>query len=167
MLSCEVVCQGIEFEVLLGDAAIGVLLGIATAVLSGGTAVGGLYLWHVVRKHPRPTRNLVTGVSEASVAGNAIATPAAVAAIDPTFLEIADAAAAQIAAAVVTTSPFVVAWFAGLQRKRGITPENEDVLYQGEEESATGADYDGTGNSRTQPEENNGGTSQVMGAPSK
>ncbi|GAA4479612.1 2-keto-3-deoxygluconate permease [Enteractinococcus fodinae] len=161
---------GIDFEVLLGDAAIGVLLGIATAVLSGGAAVGALYLWHVARKHPRPTRNLVAGVSEASVAGNAIATPAAVAAIDPSFLEIADAAAAQIAAAVVTTSfvlPFVVAWFAGWQRKRGITPENEDALYHSDEESAVEADHDGTGSSSVQPEGNDDAAPSVAGSPSR
>lgn len=125
---------GISFDVLLGDAAIGILLGLATAVLSGGAAVGALYLWHRLRRHPRPARNLIAGVSEASVAGNAIATPAAVAAIDPSLLPIADAAAAQIAAAVVTTAfilPFVVAWLAGWQRKNGISPEYEDAFYDG------------------------------------
>lgn len=130
---------GISFDVLLGDAAIGVLLGVATAVLSGGAAIGGLYLWHVIRQHPKPARNLVAGVSEASVAGNAIATPAAVAAIDPAFMEVADAAAAQIAAAVVTTAfilPFLVAWLTGWQRKNGITPENEDAIHEGKEKSS-------------------------------
>jgi len=123
---------GIDFDVLLGDAAIGVLLGFATVLLSGGAAIGALYLWHVIRKHPKPTRNLIAGVSEASVAGNAIATPAAVAAIDPSFAAVADAASAQIAAAVVTTSfllPFLVAWVSRWQRRKGITPENEEVLY--------------------------------------
>lgn len=133
---------GISFDVLLGDAAIGILLGVATVVLSGGAAIGGLYLWHVVRKHPRPTRNLVAGVSEASVAGNAIATPAAVASIDPSFLAVADAASAQIAAAVVTTAfilPFLVAWITTWQRKKGITPENEEAMYDGEDVAGEGS----------------------------
>lgn len=132
---------GINFDVLLGDAAIGVLLGIATVILSGGAAIGALYLWHVVRKHPKPTRNLIAGVSEASVAGNAIATPAAVAAIDPSFAMVADAASAQIAAAVVTTSfilPFLVAWVSRWQRRKGISPENEEALYVEHEETSHG-----------------------------
>lgn len=124
---------GINLEVLLGQGAIGVLLGIATAVLSGGAAIAALYIWHVIRKHPKPTRNLVSAASEASVAGNAIATPAVVAALDPTYLAVQNAATAQIAAAVVTTAfilPFFVAWLANWQRRNGITPENEEALYE-------------------------------------
>jgi 2-keto-3-deoxygluconate permease len=124
---------GINLQVLLGQGAIGIVLGLATVVVSGGAAIGALYLWHVLRRHPRPTRNLVSAVSEASVAGNAIATPAIVAALDPTFLAVQEAATAQIAAAVVTTAfaiPFLVAWFSSWQRKRGITPEAEEAFYE-------------------------------------
>ncbi|MCU1546997.1 MAG: 2-keto-3-deoxygluconate permease [Homoserinimonas sp.] len=124
---------GINIQVLLGQGAIGIVLGLATVVISGGAAIGALYLWHVLRRHPKPTRNLVGAVSEASVAGNAIATPAVVAALDPSFLPIQEAATAQIAAAVVTTAfaiPFLVAWFTGWQRKRGITPEAEEIFYE-------------------------------------
>lgn len=124
---------GIDIQVLLGQGAIGIVLGLATVAISGGAAIGGLYLWHVLRRHPRPTRNLVGAVSEASVAGNAIATPAMVAALDPSFLAVQEAATAQIAAAVVTTAfaiPFVVAWFSTWQRKRGISPEAEDAFYE-------------------------------------
>jgi len=127
---------GINLEVLLGQGAIGVLLGIATAVISGGAAIISLYIWHVVRRHPKPTRNMVSAASEASVAGNAIATPAVVASLDPTYLAVQDAATAQIAAAVVTTAfvlPFFVAWFAGWQKRNGITPENEEALYEVEQ----------------------------------
>lgn len=109
------------------------LLGIATAVISGGAAIAALYGWHLLRRHPKPTRNLVAAASEASVAGNAIATPAVVAALDPSYLAVQSAATAQIAAAVVTTAfilPFFVAWLASWQRRRGITPENEQALYE-------------------------------------
>ena len=124
---------GIDFSVLATSGAIGVLLGLATVVLSGGAAVLALYGWHVVRRHPRPTRNLVAGVSEASTAGNAIATPVAVASVDPTFLAVQEVATAQVAAAVVTTAftaPFLVAYVASWQRRRGVTPENEEALYE-------------------------------------
>ncbi len=124
---------GIDFTVLATSGLVGVLLGLATVVLSGGAAVLALYAWHVVRRHPRPTRNLVAGVSEASTAGNAIATPVAVASIDPSLLAVQESATAQVAAAVVTTAftaPFLVAYVSAWQRRRGVTPEAEEDLYE-------------------------------------
>ena len=124
---------GIKFDVLLSSGAVGILLGLATVVLSGGAAMGGLWLWHVLRGHPRPTRNLVAGAAEASTAGNAIATPAALAMIDPSLLPIQEMATAQVATAVVCTAftmPFFVAWLAERQRRNGITPEAEEAFYE-------------------------------------
>lgn len=125
--------SGINLDVLLGQGAIGILLGLATAIISGGAAITALYFWHIIRRHPKPTRNLIAAASEASVAGNAIATPAVVAALDPSYIPIQEAATAQIAAAVVTTAfilPFFVAWLAAWQKQRGITPENEQNFYE-------------------------------------
>jgi len=124
--------SSINFGVLFTSGAVGILLGLATVLISGGAAMGLVYLWHVIRRHPRPTRNVMSGAAEASTAGNAIATPAAVASIDPAYLAIQDAATAQIAAAVVTTAfiaPFLTAWVSRKQRERGITAENEDALH--------------------------------------
>ncbi|SOC48394.1 2-keto-3-deoxygluconate permease [Rhizobium subbaraonis] len=124
---------GIKFDVLLTSGAIGILLGLMTVVLSGGAAVLCLWLWHVLRGHPRSTRNVIAGAAEASTAGNAIATPAALATIDPSILPFQEMATAQVATAVVCTAftmPFVVAWLAGWQRRNGITPEAEEALYQ-------------------------------------
>lgn len=129
----------INLQVLVGEGSVGILLGLATAVFSGGAAIASLYVWHIVRRHPAPTRNVVSAASEASVAGNAIATPAVVAALDPSYLAVKDAATAQIAAAVVVTAfvlPFFVAWLAGWQKRRGVTPENEEAMY---ESKSTGA----------------------------
>lgn len=131
---------GINLEVLLGQGAIGILLGIATAVISGGAAITALYFWHVIRRHPKPCRNLISAASEASVAGNAIATPAIVAALDPSYLAVQNAATAQIAAAVVTTAfvlPFFVGWLAAWQKRNGISPENEEALYEEKSTSRT------------------------------
>lgn len=125
---------GIDFRVLVSSGAIGIVLGLATVVLSGGAAVGGLYLWHVLRGHPKNTRNVIAGFAEASTAGNAIATPAAVAAVDVSLVAIQPQATAQVAAAVVATAftmPFLVAYIAGWQRRRGVTPENEEAFYEG------------------------------------
>lgn len=122
---------GINFGVLFTSGAVGVLLGLATVFISGGAAIGMVYLWHVIRRHPKPARNVVSGAAEASTAGNAIATPAAVAAIDPSYLAIQGEATAQIAAAVVTTAfiaPFLTSYIYRWQAKKGVTPENEDAL---------------------------------------
>ena len=124
---------GIDFTVLAGSGSIGILLGVATVVLSGGAAVAGLHLWHVVRRHPAPTRNVIGGVAEASTAGNAIATPLAVATIDPTLMGIQAEATAQVAAAVVTTAftaPFLVAWVSRWQLRRGVSPAAEEAYYE-------------------------------------
>lgn len=123
---------GINFGVLFTSGAIGIVLGLATVIFSGGAVIGLLYLWHAIRRHPKPTRNVVSGAAEASTAGNAIATPAAVAAVDPSFLAIQDIATAQIAAAVVVSAflaPFLVATVSKWQKKRGVTVEAEDAYY--------------------------------------
>jgi 2-keto-3-deoxygluconate permease len=76
----------------------------------------------------------VAAACEATTAGNAIATPAAVAAVDPSFLAIQGTATAQVAAAVVTTAfvaPFLVAYVARRQAATGVTPENEEAYHEG------------------------------------
>lgn len=125
---------GINFSVLLSSGATGILLGLLTVVMSGGAAMLCLYLWHVLRGHPRPARNMISGACEASTAGNAIATPAAMAMLDPSLAPLQSVASAQIATAVVCTAftmPFFVAWLANWQRKCGVSPEAEEAYYEG------------------------------------
>lgn len=124
---------GIDFTVLFTSGAIGIVLGAATVVVSGGLAILGLQLWHVVRRHPRPTRNVIAGACEATTAGNAIVTPAAVAAVDPSFASSQGTATAQVATAVVATAflaPFLVTYVTRWQTGRGISPENEEAFYE-------------------------------------
>jgi 2-keto-3-deoxygluconate permease len=131
---------GIDFRVLLGSGTVGVLLGLATVVISGGAALLGLYLWHVLRRHPRPTRNVIAGACEATTAGNAIATPAAVASVDPSFLGLQGTATAQVAAAVVATAfvaPVLVTLVTRWQSTRGVTPAAEEAHYQEAELAAS------------------------------
>jgi 2-keto-3-deoxygluconate permease len=123
----------INFSVLLTSGMIGIVLGLMTVLLSGGGAMLFLYGWYALRKRPRPARNVLAGACESAVAGNAIATPAAIAMVDPRFAGIQDAATAQIATAVVVTaflSPFVVAYVNRWQRRRGISPEQEEYYLQ-------------------------------------
>lgn len=125
-----VVGRGIDFA-MLGQAGIqGVLLGIGTVILSGGAAVLFLHIMFVVLRRPRRTRNVISGAAEATVAGNAVATPAAVALLDPSYKGIEALATSQIAAATITTAllvPFLVVALARWQNARGISPEAEEA----------------------------------------
>lgn len=129
-----VVGRGIDFKTF-GEAGLqGLVLGLATVFLSGVAAMACLWLWHAMMRHPKPTRNLVSGMAEGTTAGNAIATPAALALLDPTYQAIEAVATAQVAAAVVTTAivvPFIVGWVSRWQRRRGISPEAEEQFYEG------------------------------------
>lgn len=134
---------GIDFSVLLSSGLAGIILGLMTVFFSGGVAVAGVYLWHKIRKTPRPARNVVSGVAESAVAGNAIATPAAIAAVDPSYASIEAAATAQIATAVVVTAfitPFLVAFVSRWQAKKGITVATEDAYFDSRKSPAVTAE---------------------------
>ena len=63
------------------------------------------------------------GAAIGTTAGNAIATPAAIAAIDPTWLPFAEVATAQVAASIVVTAiciPILVDWLYKREKKRGL-----------------------------------------------
>src|SRR3546814_17559808 len=93
----------IKLQVLVGEGSVGILLGMATAVFSGGAAIASLYVCHIVRRHPAPTRNVVSAAYTDSVAGNAIATPEVVAGLVPRYLAVKDASTDQISSAAVGT----------------------------------------------------------------
>lgn len=129
---------GIDFGELIRSGLIGVLLGVVVLIFSGSFTILAIYLWHRVRRHPKETRNLVAGAAESAVAGNAIATPAALAAIDPSLQAIAGEATAQIATAVIVTTfitPFLVAYVARKQKQYGISPAAEDAMFEGKLQS--------------------------------
>lgn len=134
-----VVGRGIDFKTF-GEAGLqGILLGLATVFLSGVAAMVCLWLWHLIRRHPKPTRNIISGMAEGTTAGNAIATPAAMALLDPTYKAIEATATAQVAVATVTTAlvvPFAVSWVAKWQQRRGVSPEAESELYEGHKAAA-------------------------------
>src|SRR5699024_3595984 len=114
---------GIDFTSFVEGGVLGVVLGVATIIFSGGTAMAVLWLVHVVRRRPKQARNLISGASEATTAGNAVATSTAVASVDPTFSGIVSSATAQVAAATITTAllvPFLVAYIARWHDRRGV-----------------------------------------------
>ncbi|MGU3493614.1 2-keto-3-deoxygluconate permease [Xanthobacteraceae bacterium A53D] len=124
-----VVGRGIDFSMLLQAGLQGVLLGVGTVICSAIFAMLFLYLMFVMTRRPRPTRNLISGAAESTVAGNAVATPAAVALLDPSYKAIEAISTSQIAAATITTAllvPFLVMAISRWQLSRGVSPQAEE-----------------------------------------
>ncbi len=124
-----VVGRGIDFSMLLQAGMQGVLLGIATVICSGLFAMLFLQIMYVITRRPHATRNLISGAAESTVAGNAVATPAAVALLDPSYKAIEAISTSQVAAATITTAllvPFLVVAISRWQHARGISPEAEE-----------------------------------------
>lgn len=156
---------GIDFRVLLSSGAVGILLGIVSVLLSGIACTSAVFLWHKVRKTPHGARNLVSGAAESAVAGNAIATPAALAAIDPSLEAIQAAATAQIAAAVVVTAfvaPFLTAYVHRRQLAKGISPQNEDDYFEGKKSAEVLESVSGDDSGPMKPKESNVADATLM-----
>ncbi|MCC3870030.1 2-keto-3-deoxygluconate permease [Terrisporobacter mayombei] len=81
--------------------------GIILGVIASLTGIGAYILLKLFKEEP------IIGLATGSTAGNAVATPAAVAAIDPTVASIAAVATAQVAASCVVSAivcPFIVSY---------------------------------------------------------
>jgi 2-keto-3-deoxygluconate permease len=89
--------------------------GILLGLIAGLTGVGAYVLLKLFKEEP------IIGLATGSTAGNAVATPAAVAAADPTFATIAAVATAQVAAACVVSAivcPLIVSYAFKFLRNR-------------------------------------------------
>jgi len=104
---------GLNFGQLITAGLPGILLGVASAVLTG---VGGYYAFKLIKAdHPE------VGAAIGTTAGNAVATPAALALIDPNMAEVAQQATAQVAAAIIVTAilcPLIVNFFHKRESKK-------------------------------------------------
>ncbi|MGE5627988.1 MAG: 2-keto-3-deoxygluconate permease [Solirubrobacterales bacterium] len=92
---------GMNLTTIIKAGGPGILLGVIAAF----TGIGAYALLKLFKEEP------IIGLATGSTAGNAVATPAAVAAIDPSVAVLAAAATAQVAAACVVSAiicPFVV-----------------------------------------------------------
>jgi 2-keto-3-deoxygluconate permease len=99
----------------------GILLGIIAAF----TGIGAYVLLKLFREEP------IIGLATGSTAGNAVATPAAVAAADPSLAAIAALATAQVAAACVVSAivcPFVVSYAFKLLRNHKTNKLNKEAV---------------------------------------
>ncbi|QKS72629.1 2-keto-3-deoxygluconate permease [Paenalkalicoccus suaedae] len=114
--------MGINFNAIIEGGLGGVALGIMTVFFTGTAA----YLVFKALKW-----NPIVGVAEGSTAGNAVATPAAIAAANASFAGVAGLATVQVAASVVTTAillPIYVAFLVKRLEKKGkMTKEGEYV----------------------------------------
>jgi 2-keto-3-deoxygluconate permease len=87
--------MSIDFKAILEGGLSGVLLGIMTVFFTG---TAGYFVFKAFRWNP------IVGLAEGSTAGNAIATPAAIAAASAAFAGVTELATVQVAASTVTTS---------------------------------------------------------------
>lgn len=94
---------GMNLHTIVQAGGPGILLGVVAAF----TGIGAFALMKLFKEEP------IIGLATGSTAGNAVATPAAVAAIDPSVAAIAAMATAQVAAACVVSAivcPFIVSF---------------------------------------------------------
>lgn len=109
---------GINLEMLLQGGLAGILLGVLT------TFVGGFFN---IRADRLVGGTGIAGAAASSTAGNAVATPLAIAQADPSLAEVAAAAAPLIAASVITTAiltPVLTSWVAKKQARQASLEKN-------------------------------------------
>ncbi|MEK3885962.1 2-keto-3-deoxygluconate permease [Bacillus sp. FSL K6-3431] len=110
--------MNIDFQAILSGGLSGVLLGIATVLLTG---TAGYFVFKMFKWNP------IVGASEGSTAGNAVATPAVIAAASPAFAANVELATVQVAASVVTTAillPLFIGFLVKRLEKKGKKAES-------------------------------------------
>ena len=108
---------GINLMNVATAGASGILLGLIVMVVSGVPLV---FADKFINRRPG-----YAGAAAASAAGNSVATPAAVALIDPSYAPFVETATAQIAAAVVVTAICVPMFTAWMAKKYGCARDHE------------------------------------------
>lgn len=100
--------MGIDFSKIIEGGLSGILLGVLTVILTGtaGYLVFKAFGW-----------NPIAGAAEGSTAGNAVATPAAIAAANASFAKVSALATVQVAASTVTTALLLPLYIAFLVKK--------------------------------------------------
>ncbi|MBM7599107.1 2-keto-3-deoxygluconate permease [Virgibacillus halotolerans] len=105
--------MGIDLSSIIDGGLVGILLGVMTVFITGGLAY---FVYSKIGWNP------IVGASEGSTAGNAIATPAVLAAANPAFAAQVEIATVQIAACVVTSLvllPIFITFLAKRLEKKG------------------------------------------------
>lgn len=105
--------MGIDFNAIIEGGLAGVFLGLMTVFLTG---TAGYFVFKLLKWNP------IVGAAEGSTAGNAVATPAAIAAANTSFAGLAGLATVQVAASTVTTAillPLYIAFLVKRLEKKG------------------------------------------------
>lgn len=111
--------MGIDFGKIIEGGLSGITLGLLTVFVTG---TAGYFVFKAFNWNP------IVGASEGSTAGNAVATPAAIAAASASFATHAELATVQVAASTVTTAillPLYIGFLVKKLEKKGISlPES-------------------------------------------
>ncbi|MBD8071153.1 2-keto-3-deoxygluconate permease [Bacillus sp. PS06] len=105
--------MGIDFGKIIEGGLAGIMLGLATVFITG---TAGYFVFKALGWNPIP------GAAEGSTAGNAVATPAAIAAASAGFAANSDLATVQVAASVVTSAillPLYIGFLVKRLEKKG------------------------------------------------
>ena len=111
---------GMNLSTIITAGGPGILLGI----IASFTGIGAFILLKLFKEEP------IIGLATGSTAGNAVATPAAVAAADPSIAVIATIATAQVAAACVVSAivcPFIVSFVFKMLNKNKMKKLNNEA----------------------------------------
>lgn len=106
--------MGIDFGSIIDGGLSGIVLGLLTVF---GTGTAGYFVFKAFKWNP------IAGAAEGSTAGNAVATPAAIAAASAGFAANVEIATVQVAASVVTTAillPFYMGFLVKRLEKKGV-----------------------------------------------
>ncbi|WP_213992400.1 2-keto-3-deoxygluconate permease [Sodalis sp. dw_96] len=115
----------LKFQTIFSAGLSGILLGVLTMLITG---IAGYFImnWIFGRKGKRT----LSGAFIGTTAGNAVATPAALALIDPAWQPYEKIATAQVAASVVITAlcmPMLVAYLEKLNKRKQAKQEEQDI----------------------------------------
>ncbi|WP_243300205.1 2-keto-3-deoxygluconate permease [Bacillus litorisediminis] len=114
--------MGIDFGAIVEGGLTGILLGLLTVFVTG---TAGYFIFKAFKWNP------IVGAAEGSTAGNAVATPAAIAAANASFVQYVDLATVQVAASTVTTAillPLYIAFLVKRMEKKGYQIQEGNVI---------------------------------------
>lgn len=104
--------MNIDLSAIIEGGLAGILIGVLTVLLTG---TAGFLAFRALKWNP------IVGAAEGSTAGNAVATPMAIAAANPAFEAVAQLATVQVAAATVTTAILLPLYISFLVTRTGAT----------------------------------------------
>ncbi|MPN16656.1 2-keto-3-deoxygluconate permease [bioreactor metagenome] len=117
---------GLSFQTIIQAGIPGIILGLMTLIITGVPSYF-IYKWLVPKKMRKTS---AVGAAIGTSAGNSIATPAAIAAVDPSWLPFAEKATVQVAASIIVSAilvPFLVDFFYRWEVKRGLINESANA----------------------------------------